>query len=205
MWKAIATAQVLSLLIIQAAAQPMGAPGIEWQRAFGGSQNETLTSLQQTADGGFILGGYSYSSDDGNKTTTNFGGADFWVLRLDANGNKLWEESFGGDDDDFLYSLQQTADGGYILGGSSTSGVNGNKTSPLIGLTDYWVVRLDPNGNKIWDLSFGGTNDDFLTGLQQTQDGGFILGGSSASGANGGKTSPNFGGYDFWVVRLDAS
>src|SRR5712691_5742213 len=165
MWKVIAAAQVLSLLIIEAAAQPMSAPGIEWQRAFGGSQNETLTSLQQTADGGFILGGYSYSSDDGNKTTTNFGGADFWVLRLDANGNKLWEESFGGDGDDFLYSLQQTADGGYILGGSSRSGVSGNKTAQNFGFNDFWVVRLDAQGRRLWDLSFGGSASDYLKSL----------------------------------------
>src|SRR5438876_5065819 len=115
----------LSLIISHAAAKPMSGPRIEWQGTFGGSSDETLTSLQQTTDGGFILGGYSSSSANGNKTSTNFGGADFWVLRLDANGNKLWEESLGGNDNDFLYSLQQTADGGYTLGGSSRSSVSG--------------------------------------------------------------------------------
>src|SRR5439155_10347173 len=84
--------------------QQISPPPIEWQRTFGGSNDETLTALQQTADGGFILGGYSYSSASGTKTSTNFGGADFWVVRLDGNGNKLWEQSFGGSDNDFLYS-----------------------------------------------------------------------------------------------------
>jgi hypothetical protein len=183
----------------------MNVPSIEWQRTFGGTKDETLTCLEQTSDGGFILGGYSYSVADGNKTSENFGGADFWVLRLDANGNKLWERSFGGSDDDFLYTLQQTADGGYILGGSSRSGVSGNKTAPNSGFSDFWAVRLDSQGAMLWDVSFGGSSSAFLRSLQQTADGGFVLGGYSSSGRDGNKTASSFGNNDFWVVRLDAS
>src|SRR5947207_8421409 len=141
MLKPMAPLLVLSLAILQAPGQQGSVPRIEWQRTFGGSKDETLTSLEQTADGGFILGGYSYSSADGNKTSTNFGGADFWVIRLDSAGNRVWEGSFGGSNNDFLYSLQQTADGGYVLGGSSSSCMSGNKTAQNFGFNDFWVVR----------------------------------------------------------------
>jgi hypothetical protein len=191
--------------IMPAGGQQGSAPRIEWQRTFGGTNDDTLTSLEQTSDGGFILGGYSYSGTDGNKDSTNFGGADFWVLRLDANGNRVWEKSFGGSDNDFLYSLQQTSDGGYIVGGSSRSGVSGNKTAPNFGFNDFWVVRLDAQGGRLWDISFGGSSSDYLQSLAQAADGGFVLGGYSASGTDGDKTAPNLGNNDFWLVRLDAN
>jgi hypothetical protein len=174
-----------------------------WDRSFGGTDNDELLSLVQTADGGFILGGFSWSGANGNKTTRNSGSSDFWVVRTDANGNKLWEQSFGGRDSDSIRSLAQTRDGGFILGGISASGVTGNKTSPYYGGTaDFWVVRLDAAGNRFWEQSFGGTGDDGIWSLQQAADGGFLLSGGSDSVPGGNKTSPNFGNYDFWVVKL---
>ena len=175
-----------------------------WDLTFGGGGRDALHSLQQTADGGFILGGDSALSINGNKTSPVIGATDFWIVRLDPSGNKLWDRSFGGTNDDFLTSLQETSDGGFILGGTSASGANGTKTAPNFGGYDFWVVRLDASGNQLWDRSFGGSGHDGLNSLQQTADGGFILGGYSASGADGNKSSPNLGLEDFWVVRLDA-
>src|SRR5688572_26089948 len=80
-------------------------PPIQWQRSFGGQTNEYLASIQQTSDGGFILGGDSYSAASGNKTSSNFGGSDCWVVKVDSNGNKQWEKSFGGYGEDYCYSL----------------------------------------------------------------------------------------------------
>jgi len=182
-----------------------------WEQSFGGSGGDAIHSLQQTSDGGFILGGESYSPPSGNKTSPNYGDRDYWVVRLDASGNKLWEQTFGGSGDDSLTSLQQTGDGGFILGGYSASlpySGGGNKTSPFYGgqiYGDFWVVRLDAEGNKLWDKSFGGSDMDALFCLEQTSDGGFILGGESYSPPSGDKTSPNYGGFDFWIVRLDPS
>jgi hypothetical protein len=176
-----------------------------WENSFGGTDFEILLSLQQTTDGGYILGGFSNSDVSGSKTSTNYGGNDYWVIKLDAGGNEVWEKSFGGTNDDGLYSLQQTSDGGYILGGFSNSDVSGNKTSTNYGNYDYWVIKLDEGGNKVWEKSFGGTDIDVLQSLQQTSDGGYILGGWSMSGVSGSKTSTNYGGYDYWVIKLDAS
>jgi len=178
-----------------------------WEREFGGSGEDGIYNLQITADGGFVLGGSSSSPADGNKTGANYGACDIWVVRLDANGNKLWDRSFGGSLDDGLFSVSivETADRGYFVGGESYSGPNGNKTAPNRGSSDFWVVRLASNGNKLWDRSFGGTGDDYLTSLQQTANGGFVLAGGSNSSTNGNKTSVNFGQVDFWGVGLDAN
>jgi hypothetical protein len=176
-----------------------------WDRSFGGASSDFLYALQQTADGGFIVGGLTWSGIGGNKTTSTFGSADLWVLRTDASGNKLWDQTFGGSSFDALRSLQQIADGGFILGGYSQSRPGGNKTSPYFGNDDFWVIRLDANGNKVWDRSYGGLETDVLMSLRQTADGGFILVGPSYSGQSETKTGQHYGLSDFWVLRIDSN
>ncbi len=179
--------------------------GTMWERTYGGSNSETLVVARETADGGYILGGNSWSGASGNKSSTNFGSSDYWVIRTDGAGNILWDRSFGGSGFEALTDLQQTADGGFVIGGYSNSGMDGNKTSPSYGLYDYWIVRIDAAGNKLWDHSFGGSGQDFVASIQQTADGGFIIGGSSDSPADGTKIEVNYGNADYWVVRLDAN
>jgi hypothetical protein len=176
-----------------------------WDRTFGGSGSDYVRSLQQTADGGFVLGGFSGSPPGGNKTSPYFGDYDFWVVRIDSNGNKLWDRSFGGSGYDTLRSLRQTSDGGFILAGPSTSLESSTKTSPNYGYSDYWLVRLDANGNRLWDKSYGGQYSDDASSVLQTSDGGFLVGGMSTSQDDGNKTSPQLGGGDFWLLRLDAN
>src|SRR5204862_6358206 len=107
-----------------------------------------------------VLGGTSYSDVSGNKTSSAYGAGDYWIVRLDSGGNKLWEKVYGGSGDDVLFSLQQTSDGGFVLAGASSSGADGNKSSPNYGGYDFWVVRLDSSGSIVWDQSFGGPDDD---------------------------------------------
>ncbi|MCE3007156.1 MAG: hypothetical protein LW884_02240 [Bacteroidetes bacterium] len=170
-------------------------PTIEWDRTLGGSGLDRINSLQQTADGGYILGGAS--------------NANYWVVKLDASGNKQWDRTLGGISLDVLNSLQQTSDGGYILGGESFSDADiaGGKSENSRGNGDYWVVKLDANGNKQWDKTLGGSDWDWLSSLQQTSDGGYILGGGSVSDADiaGGKSENSRGFSDYWVVKLDAN
>src|SRR4051812_8230673 len=110
----------LSSTLLLAQAPPVK----QWDKTFGGSDHEEFSSIQQTSDGGYILGGTSSSGASGNKTAANKGKSDFWVIKIDADGKKQWDKTFGGTDWDDLYSVQQTSDGGYILGGSSYSGSN---------------------------------------------------------------------------------
>jgi hypothetical protein len=88
---------------------------IEWQNTIGGSNMDFLYSIQQTTDGGYILGGYSSSNISGDKTENSHGGHDYWIVKIDAVGNIQWQKTIGGSDTDYLRSLQQTTDGGYIL------------------------------------------------------------------------------------------
>jgi hypothetical protein len=180
----------------------------QWDKDLGGTNDDRLYSLQQTSDGGFILGGYSESGISGDKTQANWNAsgnsADFWIVKIDSAGNKQWDKDFGGTSDDVLYSIQQTADGGYIFGGYSWSGISGDKTQAAWGLMDYWIVKTDSLCNKQWDKNFGGTNGDYLFSIKQTADRRYILGGWSNSGINGDKTHASWGGADYWIIKTDS-
>jgi hypothetical protein len=177
---------------------------IEWQNTIGGNDYDYLESIQQTTDGGYILGGYSYSGLSGDKTSASFGSVDYWVLKLNVTGAIEWQRTIGGSDADYLHSVQQTADGGYILGGSSNSGISGNKTEASKGNYDYWLLKLNATGAIEWQHTIGGNDIDYLFAARQTSDNGFVLGGYSYSGISGDKTEVAQGGYDYWVVKTDA-
>ena len=118
------------------------APAIEWQNTIGGSGNDELQSINQTSDGGYILSGYSNSGISGDKTEASQGSNDYWVVKLNSLGVIEWQNTIGGSSDDRLYSINKTSDGGYILGGRSSSGISGDKTEASQGSNDYWVVKL---------------------------------------------------------------
>ena len=189
----------LDYWIVKVDAAGMG----QWQRTFGGTGSDQLTGLQQTSDGGYILCGVSTSGVGGNKTTTNFGGYDFWIIKTDALGVKQWEQSFGGTLNEDVASIQQTTDGGYIVGGRSRSDANGNKTSLSFGSDDFWVIKTDSAGNKQWEKSFGGATGDDLYAIRQTSDGGYVFGGPSSSSIGGSKAVTNYGANDWWVIKTD--
>lgn len=181
------------------------APAIQWQNTIGGESYDVMHDVLQTADGGYLLGGDSRSNTAGDKTENSQGGYDYWVVKLDAVGNILWQNSLGGDTDDFLNSMQQTPDGGYILGGYSYSGLSGDKTEASLGGADFWIVKLDATGNILWQNAIGGSGQDILYAIQQTTDGGYVVGGQSDSNISGDKTENSQGGTDYWVLKLDAA
>lgn len=176
-----------------------------WDRRFGGTNVDELTTILPTRDGNFLLGGYSSSGAIGDKTQPSRGGYDYWIVLIDSNGNKLWDRRYGGPSYDFLYSLQSTTDGGFLLAGHSFSGIGGDKSQASRGGYDYWVIKIDAAGNKVWDKSFGGNNNDYCYGMEITPDNHILLAGYSYSGVSGDKTASSRGGTDYWVVHLDDS
>ncbi len=176
----------------------------QWDKRFGGTNDDQFYSLQETADGGYILGGYSHSGIGGDKTQAPKGPYDYWIVKIDSLGIKQWDKVFGGSGSNYFYSLDKTNDGGYILGGYSNSGISGDKTQPSQGLFDYWVVKTDSLGMKQWDKTFGGINSDKLFYAEHTTDGGYILGGFSSSGISGDKTQNTWGFNDYWIVKIDS-
>ncbi len=174
-------------------------PAIEWQKCLGGSSNEAAFSVQQTNDGNFIVAGYSDSNN--GDVTGNHGSDDYWIVKLDTSSNLLWQKSLGGNSIDQANSIKQTIDGGFIVAGFSYS--NDGDVSGNHGADDFWIVKLDIEGNMMWQKSLGGSGDDGANCIQQTFDGGFIAAGWSTS--NDGDVSGNHGLWDYWLVKLDSS
>jgi len=153
----------------------------KWVKTLGGSGGDYAYSVQQTSDGGYILAGFTNSYGAGYD--------DVWLIKTAANGNEVWDKTFGGISGDWASAVQQTSDGGYILAG---------RTSSSAGLDDAWLIKTDAHGNKVWDKTFGGGGLDYAKAVQQTSDGGYILAGYTIS--------PPFGAddYDAWLIKTDA-
>lgn len=113
---------------------------LQWERTLGGNDDDGAYSIRQTDDGGYIAAGFS-SSEDGD-LTENLGERDAWLIRLDASGNLLWQKSLGGSEEDGASAIRQTADGGYIMSGFSSSGNDHHHVRHSLGMMNYWVVKL---------------------------------------------------------------
>lgn len=186
------------LFLIYSALAAQSAPSIEWQKALGGTHGESANAVQQTSDGGYIVAGNSMSND--GDVTGNHGGGDYWIVKLNPAGGIQWQKTLGGSNVDDAQSIRQTTDGGYIIAGSSNSGdgdISGNH-----GNYDYWIVKLDSNGNMQWQKSLGGSSSEQVNSVQQTFDGGYIIAGTTVS--TDGDITVSYGNNDFWVVKLDS-
>ena len=181
------------------------APPIQWQKALGGSSYEEAASIEQTTDGGYIVAGWSLSND--GDVSGNHGGiwdGDYWIVKLAATGNIQWQRCLGGSAWDYATSIEQTTDGGYIVAGWSHSNdgeVSGNHG--VFGVPDYWIVKLDATGIIQWQRCLGGSGDEWAYSIEQTTDGGYIVAG--ITGSDDGDVSGNHGGFDHWIVKLDAT
>lgn len=179
-----------------------------WDARFGGIDDDVIQKMCTTLDGNFILAGTSDSGADGDKTQVSRGGLDYWIVKIDSTGRYIWDKRFGGSGDELFSDICVTRDGGCLIGGLSYSPANGDKSQPSQGSDDFWVVKVDAQGNKQWDKRYGGTAADYLYTLNQTKDGGYILGGASFSGIGGDKTENNRGaaGFnsDYWIVKIDS-
>jgi hypothetical protein len=150
-----------------------------WEKTFVGPNYDEGYSVQQTNDGGYIITG---------KAAFNFSG-DLVLIKADAVGNIFWE-TFGGPKDDVGYSVEQTSDGGYIIAGETQSYGSGGK--------DVWLIKTDSMGNKAWDRTFGGSDDDVGKSVHQTNDEGYIIAGSTNY-----NNKKNKGAY-IWLIKTDS-
>jgi hypothetical protein len=155
---------------------PSGA--IEWQRTYGGNENDDACSIQQTRDGGYIVAGFTQSLGAGEE--------DIWILKLDPSGAIEWQRTYGGNEKDYACSISQTMDGGYIVAGVTYSFGAGEK--------DFWILKLIPSGDIEWQKTFGTSFEEEANSIEQTNDGGYVISGKIFSfGA---------GSSDFLVIRL---
>ena len=156
-----------------------GSGNVTWEKAYGGTGYDYAMSITQSLDKGYIVAGYTSSFG-----VTNSG---MWIIKVDENGVITWQKTFGGTGYDYVESITQTQDGGYIVAGETTSFGAGNY--------DFWIIKLNENGVITWQKTYGGTGYDYASSIRQTQDGGYIVAGSTQSfGADND---------DLWLIKLD--
>lgn len=154
----------------------------QWNKTFGGSYKDYGRCVQQTSDNGYVILGYTRS----HGTTDSY---DVWLIKTDSSGNQQWNKTFGGPKTDYGYSVRQTADGGYIIAGDTSSYGAGR--------SDVWLIKTDSNGNEQWNKTFGGPDHDRGRCVQRTSDGGYVVAGETSS--YGIRLN------DMWLIKTDSS
>jgi hypothetical protein len=177
---------------------------VQWQKFFGGSNNDIANDIQETFDGGYIVAGLT-ASNDGDVSGYKGGYNDFWVVKLSSSGIIQWQKCLGGTGDDQANSIQQTSDSGYVVAGSTRS-VDGDVSGNHENNCDYWIVKLDVKGAFQWQKCLGGSDIDVATSIRQSSEGGYIVAGyaestdGDVSGHHAPKSFP-----DYWIVKLSSA
>jgi gliding motility-associated-like protein len=179
-----------------------------WEKHKGGGNQDAILDIVPTIDDNFLIMGFT----DANETygmgvgesavdSVGFGKEDMLLMKVDQNGNEIWEKRYGGQELDWGYSAVQNQLGNYIVIGVSRSDSIGTKTSQNLGENDFWVLHLNSEGDVIWDQSFGGQHFDSCTKIAHALGGGYIIGGHSQSGVSDDKSGFNRGTNDQWILR----
>lgn len=176
---------------------------LQWNKTYGGTADDRGKDIIQTQDGGYAILGSTFSND--NDVSGNNGQEDYWLAKLDASGTISWQKSFGYSGTDYGISVIQTNDNGYLVSGVldvTASGGDGNtsRNSSRHAGGDYWVLKLDTNGNIEWSKFYGGLLSDTPYDIIETDDNAYIIVGGSDSADT--DITNNKGTYDFWVVKI---
>lgn len=171
---------------------------LEWRGYFGGTNNDRAHSVVRADDGGYVMAGFTESNDFDIENAR--GSYDFWIVKLDDKGNMVWEGSFGGTGIERAQDISKTADGGYVITGNTFS--NDTDISKNNGASDVWLIKLDANGDKVWDKSYGGSQFEDGQSVTLSKDGGFIITGNSKSADK--DVNANAGENDIWLIKTDA-
>jgi len=171
---------------------------ILWQNTLGGSGNDELNHMIETDDGGYMLIGTTMSTD--GDVTVSHGKMDIWVAKLDDIGNITWARAFGGAGNDQGFTIIQTSDGGYLLGGESGSHRSGYMRSTHHGSLDAWVAKLDSAGNLEWEKHYGGGKNEKTISLHEVKPNTYII--VNATTSTDGDVKVNLGKKDVWILEI---
>jgi len=175
---------------------------IKWSKCFGGSVNDDIESISKLIDGGYAVGGYTYSID--GEVSGKHGLRDYWVIKIDSGGSLKWQKCLGGTNEDICHSVIVTNDNGIIATGTTLSN-DGDVSFIHDPNGDAWIVKLDSSGNLVWQYSFGGTKGDGGDELIQIADGSYVFCGGSFSSDGDLSGNTNHGSSDYWVAKLSPS
>lgn len=170
----------------------------QWNQYYGGIDNDRAYDVIQTTDGGFIMVGNTESDDF--DITNSFGSYDYWVVKIDPSGNLVWQKNYGGSGIEIAYAITKTNDGNYLILGDTRSSDN-QVTNPK-GNADAWLIKINDNGDLLWQKSYGGSQFDTGRSIIEKPDGNLIIFGTSRS--NDQDVSNNYGQSDFWLVIANA-
>ena len=170
---------------------------IEWRKFFGGTNNDRSYGVVKSHDGGFIMTGFS-ESDDSDISNTK-GSYDFWLVKVNGDGDFVWERSFGGSGIDVSYDIESTDDGAYVVVGHSLS--TDKDVSENHGESDAWLIKVAEDGELIWERTYGGSAFDSANSVKLTSDGGFLIAGNSRSSDQ--DLDNNMGENDMWILKTD--
>jgi hypothetical protein len=178
---------------------------LEWNKTFGGSDDDRGVDIIAANDGGFAIFGYASSTD--LDVTQNAGSQDFWMLKISNDGSISWQKSFGYAGSDKGVSLIKTSDNGFLLTGvldvSASGGEGNSKSAQRHAGGDIWAIKLSDNGNLEWSKYFGGSFTDTPFGVVETTNNNFIIAASSDS--EDFNISNNIGTYDFWILKISSA
>ncbi len=170
-----------------------------WIKNLGGTLSDEGYSVHQTVDGGYLVTGYTRSSD--GHIASSQGLKDIWVVKLSGLGTIQWENTYGGTADERAFYSTQTSDGGYIMAGYTES--NDGDVTLNQGSGDVWIVKIDSAGTLLWQKSYGGTGGDYGYFISETSDGGYIV--TANTDSNNGDVSGYHGGFsDVWVLKINS-
>jgi hypothetical protein len=170
---------------------------IMWQGCFGGSENDDASSIVQTDNGYFVLG--TTDSNDGN-ITNNHGSSDIWLVSIDSLGNFLWERAYGGSETEYASNIIKDSSGYYYFGGWVSSN-DGDVQSGTHGGYDRWIVKIDGQGNIIWERCYGGSMTDYGGMLKLLSNGNILTYGATFS--DDGDVPINYGYLDDWLMIIN--
>jgi hypothetical protein len=178
---------------------------ILWQQCLGGTEEDNISSLVETEDGHILVCGISNSPVSGNKTVGTNGGSDFWVIKMDLNGNEVWQKNYGTSMNESTPKITAINSNNYILTSYSSYGMDGDKSEESYGGSDYWVLSINGDGDILWDKTIGGIGHETLNKpvLSNSVTQLIYVIGFSESGAGGLKTEESYGSSDVWIVTLD--
>uniref|UniRef100_A0AAU6WU67 T9SS type A sorting domain-containing protein n=2 Tax=Chryseobacterium TaxID=59732 RepID=A0AAU6WU67_9FLAO len=175
----------------------VSAQEVVWQKDIPSSTQDFLSHVTTTIDGQYLISGSSIHPPTGSRTAQQNAGYNFHLMKLNQQGEEVWEKYFSGKNHDFLSATVNTQEGGYLLAGTSYSGKGLDKKEESKGGSDFWLIRINEFGDELWQKTIGGASDEEARAVIQTTDFGFYVAGNIQNSEKG------YGSKDILIVKLD--
>ncbi|MBI1837313.1 MAG: T9SS type A sorting domain-containing protein [Flavobacteriia bacterium] len=178
---------------------------IIWQKTLGGNTNDVPSKIIETIDHNLIIVSSSGSDMNSIKTENSYGMSDVWVIKLDLSGNIIWDKTLGGTENDLGTDIIELESGNFLISSLSSSSISGTKSTPNIGLTDNWIIKLNAFGDVLMDQTIGGTDNETVFSINKVNSNKYLISSYSYSNISGNKTENAYGNSDYWLYFIDTN